>query len=77
MNDNTSWISLAALTANVCRWLEVGEKHQKDRERQTGRQRDDEHHPEQHTDGVQSGLDKRPSTEIEGVGPAGRRVAGN
>jgi hypothetical protein len=67
MNDNTSWISLAAAVANVVRWLEAGEKHQKDRERQTAHERENEQRAEQHVDGVQRGLKKRPSTGVEGV----------
>lgn len=77
MDDDSNFISLAAAVANVVRWLETGEKHQKDSERQTARHRDDEHHAEQDVDGVQRSLDKRPSTEIEGVRPTGRGLVGN
>lgn len=62
MNDSASWISLAALTANVVRWLELGEKHQEDCERNTPNQRDDEENAEQDADGVHSRLKKRPPT---------------
>jgi hypothetical protein len=58
MNDNASWISLAALTANVVRWLELSEKHQKDSERQAPCQCDDEQNAEQDRDGVQRSLNK-------------------
>ena len=59
MDEDFDFISLAAITANVVRWLELSEKHQEDRERQTACERDDEQHPEQHVDGVEGSLNKR------------------
>jgi hypothetical protein len=62
MDKEFGFVSLAALTANVVRWLELSEQHQEHRERQTGRQRDDEQHAEGHVDGVERDLNKRPAT---------------
>ena len=62
MDKDFGFVSLAALTANVVRWLELSEQHQEHRERQTGRQRDDEQHAEGHVDGVEHSLEENPPT---------------
>jgi hypothetical protein len=36
MDDDFNYISLAALTANVLRWLELGHHHQSDGQRDAG-----------------------------------------
>jgi hypothetical protein len=40
----------------------MNDEHQEDRERQTGRQREDEQQPENQVDGVEGDLNKRPAT---------------
>jgi succinate dehydrogenase/fumarate reductase-like Fe-S protein len=64
VEEDTSFISLAAAMANVVQWLqsERDHRHQEDRERQTGRQREDEQQPENQVDGVEGDLNKRPAT---------------
>ncbi len=67
MEDDSNFISLAALTANVVRWLELSEHHKSDSQRQGAHESDGKDHPERHGDDVEYPLKKRPSTEIEGV----------
>lgn len=62
MDGKFGFVSLAALTANVVRWLELSEQHQEHRERQTAQQRDGEQHAEQHVDGVKHSLEENPPT---------------
>jgi hypothetical protein len=62
MEDDSEFIPLAAAVANVVRWLEGNHRHQKDRERQTGRQRNEEDQPERHIDDVERPLKEKPPT---------------
>jgi hypothetical protein len=62
MDKDLGFISLAAAMANVVLWLqsERDHRHQEDRERQTGRQREDEQQPENHVDSVEQPLKENP-----------------
>jgi len=63
MNDNASWISLAALTANVARFLVKEDQKEQEHKRRSGRH--NEQHPNQHprADGgeVDERLNKKPA----------------
>lgn len=55
-NDELSFITLAAATANVIRYLENSENHQRDGERQTPEQRDKKEKPNNRREAVENGL---------------------
>jgi hypothetical protein len=55
-NDELSFITLAAATANVVRYLQNSQDHQRDGERQTPRERTEEEKAKDHSDAVEHGL---------------------
>ncbi|MCK1459140.1 hypothetical protein IVB34_12665 [Bradyrhizobium sp. 2] len=56
-NDNTdTWIELAAATANLVRYLEGSDEHQRDGERQTPEQRSEKENPEDRRKAIEHGL---------------------
>lgn len=56
-NDNSeTWIELAAATANLVRYLENPQDHQRNRERHTPDQRTEEEKANEHRKAVEEGL---------------------
>lgn len=55
-DEDSGFIPLAALVANVVQWLKLSEHHQEDRQRQTCQQRDDEQRSEENANAVESRL---------------------
>jgi hypothetical protein len=55
-NDELSFITLAAATANVVRYLENSQDHQRDGERQTPGQRSEKEKADDNREAVENGL---------------------
>lgn len=55
-NEELSFLTLAAATANVIRYLIDGEKHQPDSQRKAGSERGDEKNADNRSDGINHGL---------------------
>lgn len=73
-NDPLSFITLAAATANVVRYLELGDKHKEDGERDAARERADKDDPEHHRDYVNQRLRELAAFERRFDGNKKRKV---
>jgi len=68
-NDNTdTWIKLAAATANLVRYLELGDKKQENGERDAQHDHDEKEIAEQHRRAIDQGLRQIASFEERAAG---------